>query len=147
MPGDANDEDAKEQRRDDDLDKPEKNRAEELQVDCDRGPVMAKLCSSERPTKIQVVSERREVAKAAMRTIATQRRNAVASSGNATICALASSDAEIAIVAAAIAAASNLFFIGSRQSNSSVPKGILVGRACQSWRVRLESAPVSSEAE
>ena len=49
---------------------------------------------------------------------------------------LASSDAAIAIVPAAMAAASNLFFIGTRQTNSSVPKGILVGRACQSWRVR-----------
>src|SRR5258708_33008245 len=41
--GDADDENAEEQRRDDDLDEAEKNGAEELKVDRDRGPVVAKL--------------------------------------------------------------------------------------------------------
>ena len=43
MARDAHHEDAKEQRRDDDLDEPQKNGSEELQVHRDRGPVVAKL--------------------------------------------------------------------------------------------------------
>ena len=45
--GDAHDENAEEQRRDDHLDEPEKNGAEELQLYCDGGPVLPKLCAGE----------------------------------------------------------------------------------------------------
>src|SRR6266481_26986 len=48
VPGDAHHENAEEQRRDDDLDEPEKNGAEELQVYCDGGPVVAKLRAGEK---------------------------------------------------------------------------------------------------
>ncbi len=46
--GDANNENAEEQRRDDHLDEAQKNRAEELQVDCDRRPVVAQLRAREK---------------------------------------------------------------------------------------------------
>src|SRR5438309_1064286 len=42
----------------------------------------------------------------------------------------------MAIVAATIAAARNLFFIGARRKFSSVPKGMLVSAACQ-WRAKF----------
>src|SRR2546429_5381684 len=42
----------------------------------------------------------------------------------------------MAIVAATIAAARNLFFIGARRKFSSVPKGMLVSAACQ-WRAKV----------
>ena len=44
----ADDEDPKEQRRDDDLDEAEKNGAEELQVHRDRGPVVTQLRAGEK---------------------------------------------------------------------------------------------------
>src|SRR5712664_3134539 len=43
VPGDADDKNAEEQWRNDDLDEPQKNGAEELKVDRERGPVVAKL--------------------------------------------------------------------------------------------------------
>src|SRR5713226_9081101 len=46
--GDAHHEDAEEERRDYHFDEAKKNRAEELQVDCDGGPVVAKLRSVEK---------------------------------------------------------------------------------------------------
>jgi len=46
--GDAHHEDAKEQRRDDHLDEPQKDGSEELQVDCDRGGIVAKLRAGEK---------------------------------------------------------------------------------------------------
>ena len=49
--GDAHDENAEEQRRDDDLDEAEKDGAEELQIDRDRRPVVAKLRAGEKPDK------------------------------------------------------------------------------------------------
>src|ERR1700687_2933640 len=48
---DADDENAEEQRGDDDFDEAEKNGSEELQVDCDRGPVVAKLRAGEKADK------------------------------------------------------------------------------------------------
>src|SRR6266481_847231 len=89
-----------------------------------------------RPTKIQVVRERREVAYAAIRKIASQRSDAGNNAGSAKIGALTSSVTPIAIVAATAAATRNLFFIGARRIFSSVPKGILVGGICQ-WRPLL----------
>jgi len=86
-----------------------------------------------RPTKIQAVSERREVAYAAIRKIANQRKSVGTSAGNGSTRAPARSDAAIAIVAATTAAVSNLFFIGARRRIPSVPKGILVSPTCQ-WR-------------
>ncbi len=97
------------------------------------------------PTRIQPVSERRDVAFAAMKRIATQRRRAVTCAGNGTICALASSDAAIAIVAATMAAASNLFFIGAWRGIPSVPKGMLLRLACQCWSPFVRALSSSGE--
>src|SRR6266446_5791863 len=90
-----------------------------------------------RPTKIHVVSERCEVAYAAMKKMASQRRNVGTSTGSGSTCAPASNDAATAIVAAMIAATRNLFFIGARRKISSVPKGILVSGACQWKRAKI----------
>src|SRR6266576_3311276 len=49
VPGNADNEDSEQQGRDDDLDEPEKDGAEELQVDRDRGPVLPKLRAGEKP--------------------------------------------------------------------------------------------------
>src|SRR5258708_10085844 len=93
-----------------------------------------------RPTKIQLVSERRDVAYAAMSRIASQRRSVGSSAGSGSRCVPASNDAAMAIAAATDAAARNLFFIGARRRISSVPKGILVSAACQWKRARKQHA-------
>ncbi len=49
VPGNADNEDSEQQGRDDDLDEPEKDGSKELQVDRDRGPVLAKLRAGEKP--------------------------------------------------------------------------------------------------
>ena len=47
MAGDAHDEDAKQQRRDDDFDEPQENGAEKLQFYGESGPIMAQAGASE----------------------------------------------------------------------------------------------------
>src|SRR5438445_622719 len=54
VPGNADNEDSEQQGRDDDLDEPEKDGAEELQVDRDRGPVLPKLRAGEKPDSNEV---------------------------------------------------------------------------------------------
>src|SRR6267143_3523417 len=97
------------------------------------GASLPNSAPARRPTKIQVVSERRDVAYAATRRIASQRRSVGTSAGSGSIWAPARSDAAIAMVAATTAAARRFFFIGAWRRIPSVPKGMLVRAACQ-WR-------------
>jgi len=48
MAGDAHHKNAEQQRRDDDFDEPQKNSAKKLQVDRDRGPIVAQLRAREK---------------------------------------------------------------------------------------------------
>jgi hypothetical protein len=83
------------------------------------------------PTKIHPVSERRDVAYAAINRIATQRKIAGTSTGSDTKLQLARSDAAIASVAADTSAIKNLFFIGPQSSFSLAANGMLDAAACQ----------------
>src|SRR5882757_608706 len=95
-----------------------------------------------RPTKIQVVSERRETAYAAIKKIATHRSRTGTSAGSGKIWVPGGSVMTTAIMAAPAAATRNLFFIGTRRIFSSVPKGILVSDACQWGRLRVNTTAI-----